>query len=74
MLLPENIHPENSIYYLSYLVVSILLVDNSVELLALYADVKKIRSLNFSVFILCLDWLFLAEIIEVKEGNVTLCS
>lgn len=74
MLLPDNIHPENSIYYNGALVLQILQKKKNLELINLYQEVKQIKEITFSVFILCLDWLYIANIAKVKEGRVELCS
>lgn len=74
MLLPDNIHPENSIYYNGALVLQVLQNKRGLELVDLYQEVKQIRELTFPVFILCLDWLYIANIAEVKNGRVELCS
>lgn len=74
MLLPDNIHPENSIYYNGALVLQVLQNRSGIDLINLYQDVKQIKEMAFPVFILCLDWLYIANIAEVKEGRVNLCS
>jgi len=74
MLLPDNIHPRNSIYYNGALVLQVLQREKEIDLINLYQEVKKIKEMAFSVFILCLDWLFIVNIAEVKEGRVELCS
>lgn len=74
MLLPDNIHPENSIYYNGALVLQVLQKQGGIDLIKLYQEVKQINEMAFPVYILCLDWLFIASIAEVKEGRVKLCS
>lgn len=74
MLLPDNIHPENSIYYNGAIVLQVLQKTNGLDIVNLYQEVKQMKELTFSVFILCLDWLYIANIAEVKEGRVELCS
>ena len=73
-LLPDNIHPRNSIYYNGALVLQVLQREKEIDLIKLYQEVKGIKEMAFSVFILCLDWLFIVNIAEVKEGRVELCS
>ncbi len=74
MLLPDNIHPKNSIYYNGALVLQVLQKKNGLNLVSLYLEVKQVKELTFPVFILCLDWLYIANIAEIKEGRVKLCS
>ena len=74
MLLPDNIHPENSIYYNGAILLKILQKKKSLDLVNLYLEVKQIKKITFPVFILCLDWLYIANIAKDKEGRVELCS
>jgi hypothetical protein len=74
MLLPDNIHPENSIYYNGALVLQVLQNKQRFDLINLYQEVRRMKELTFPVFILCLDWLYIANIAEVKDGRVELCS
>ena len=75
MLLPDNIHPDNSIYYNGAFVLQSLQKKNVQTLLELYQNVKQKRNLSFSVFVLCLDWLYLIDIAKIDNtGEVKLCS
>lgn len=74
MLLPENIHPENTLYYNGALVLEILQEGKKIEFLELYNRVKQKKEMTFSIFILCLDWLYLIDLAELKNGIVELCS
>ncbi|MBT3300955.1 MAG: hypothetical protein HOD63_15905 [Bacteroidetes bacterium] len=74
MLLPDNIHPDNSIYYNGAIVLRVLQKKSEIDLINLFQEVKQIKEIAFPVFILCLDWLYIANIAEVKEGRVALCS
>jgi hypothetical protein len=74
MLLPDNIHPENTIYYNGAFVLQSLHKKNTQTLLDLYQDVKLKRDMSFSVLILCLDWLYLIDLAEINDkGEVRLC-
>jgi hypothetical protein len=75
MLLPDNIHPKNSIYYNGAFVIDSLERDTSYKILDLYQDVKSKKQMSFSVFILCLDWLYLLEVAKLNtNGEIQLCS
>ena len=75
MLLPDNIHPENSIYYNGAFVLQELQKQESQNLLDLYQNVKLHQNMSFSVFILCLDWLFLLNAAEFSnKDKIKLCS
>ena len=75
MLLPDNIHPENSIYYNGAFVLEVLQKQSSQSILDLYQNVKMKRNMSFSVFVLCLDWLYLLNVAKLNtKGEVILCS
>ncbi len=75
MLLPDNIHPENSIYYNGAFVIESLKKEEHLEILDLYQEVVSRKSMTFSVFILCLDWLYLLDVAKINtKGKIELCS
>jgi hypothetical protein len=67
-------HPENSIYYNGSIVLQVLQSTDKLDLLELYDRAKKVRHMSFPVFILCLDWLYLINVAEIKSEKVELCS
>lgn len=73
MLLPDNIHPDNSVYYNGAIVLKILQECKKVELLELYEKVREVKTISFSLFILCLDWLYLIDVAVLKSSDVELC-
>lgn len=74
MLLPDNIHPELSIYYNGALVIEELKKNDNRPIIDLYQDIKSKNEMSFSTFILCLDWLYLIDIAQIDErGNIKLC-
>ncbi|MCP4179723.1 MAG: hypothetical protein GY756_18340 [bacterium] len=74
MLLPDNVHPENSIYYNGAIVLQILQRKDKIEMLELYHEVNQVKNISFPVFILCLDWLYLIDAAELKREKIELCS
>ena len=75
MLLPDNIHPEQSIYYNGAFVLQALRQQRVIDLLDLYMDTQKYRQMTMPVFVLCLDWLYLLNLVSLNEqGVVELCS
>jgi hypothetical protein len=75
MLLPDNIRPENSIYYNGAMVLRSLQQKKKQKLLDLYQDVRNDQNLSFSLFILCLDWLYLINAARLNNSSeVELCS
>jgi hypothetical protein len=75
MLLPDNIHPENSIYYNGAILLRELQKQAKQNLLDLFHNVKQQRDMSFAVFVLCLDWLYLINLAVLNSnGEVELCS
>jgi hypothetical protein len=75
MLLPDNIHPEQSIYYNGAFVLQVLRERRVMDLLDLYMSTQTYRQMTMPVFVLCLDWLFLLNLVSLNEqGGVELCS
>lgn len=70
MLLPDNIHPELSIYYNGYVILTELEKKTEQMLLELYYNVKKSNKMSFSVFVLSLDWLYLIQLAQISEKGV----
>lgn len=74
MLIPDNIRPEDSIYYNGAKVLEVILSAERITIAELYISLKSKMDISFATLILCLDWLYLIECVEVKNGEVTLCS
>lgn len=74
MLLPDNIHPELTIYYNGSIVLNALQNNDNIEMLELYSKVKEIQNMSFSIFVLSLDWLYLIDVAILQKEKVKLCS
>ena len=75
MLLPDNIHPELSIYYNGSIVLAELNEESKLQIMDLYQRVKERNGMSFPIFILSLDWLYLIDVAQINsEGVVELCS
>lgn len=75
MLLPDNVHPENTLLYNGGLIIRALRDLGDATLLDLYVEARKGSSLSMPLFVLSLDWLYLANCIEFTEqGKLALCS
>lgn len=59
MILPDNIKPENSIYYTSAMILAALQERKGQAIEDLYYEVCKKSPMNFNVFLLSMDWLYL---------------
>lgn len=73
MLLPDNIHPERTVYYNASLIIEVMSESNSrkFELIDLYDEIKNKNDISLPVFLLCLDWLYLLNVIkQLKTGEI----
>lgn len=66
MLIPDNVRPENSIYFNGAIILKILIEKRKRMLIELYCDVMLSHKMSYNVFILSLDWLFLIGAITYK--------
>ncbi|MCL7931536.1 ABC-three component system middle component 6 [Halomonas llamarensis] len=74
MLLPDNIHPDNSVYYNGAIVLQVLQNNGNMELFELYEQAKSVKAMSFPLFVLCLDWLYLIDAAILNSGEVQPCS
>ncbi len=75
MLLPDNIHPDQTIYYNGAFVLKAIVRRREAEIIDLYIQTSQERHMSLPMFILCLNWLYLLELITLNtHGRVTLCS
>ncbi len=75
MLLPDNIHPEDTIYYNGSFVLKALTKNPKSDMLDLYLQTAELKKMTMQVFMLCLDWLYLLDILKLdKQGKVELCT
>lgn len=74
MLIPKNISPDNCVYLNAAYVLQSLF-DNKVQTVSeLFCNVRGNRKMTFSMFVLCIDWLYLIDCITLEDGVVVLCS
>ena len=74
MLLPDNVHPELTLYYNGGVLLGELKKCKRQSIIDLYQNVKLKNNMSFSTFILCLDWLYLIDSVKVIErGDVEIC-
>jgi hypothetical protein len=75
MLLPDNIHPELTIYYNGSLVLKELKAEPEQSIIDLYQKVKSKNGMSFMTLMLCLDWLYLINVAKINDnGRVEQCS
>ena len=74
MLVPDNIRPEDTIYFNGANVLQVILKEKRLAIADLYVILKKKSDISFATMLLCLDWLYLIDCVEVNNGEVVLCS
>ena len=74
MLLPDNIAPEDSIYYNGAIVLKVVQRERRISLANLFCEVNKSKALSLPIFLLCLDWLYLINCVSMQNEEVVLCS
>lgn len=75
MLLPDSIHPEQSIYFNGAFVLKSLQENPSSDWLDLFQQVRSMREMSMPIFVLCLDWLYLLGVAQMDDqGRVVLCT
>jgi hypothetical protein len=74
MLLPKDVHPMNSLYFNGAYIIKALRDSRSMGFMDLYLATKELRDMPIAIFVLALDWLFLAAVVRNNHGHVELCS
>jgi hypothetical protein len=75
MLIPDNIHPEQTIYFNGALVLKVIQTHRAMNMVDLYLKTILEKDMSMPIFVLCLDWLFLLDLIRFdNHGRVKLCS
>lgn len=74
MLMPNSINPKFCLYFNGGIIIQELKKDNMQSFIDLYIKLKQVNDISITIYILCLDWLYLiGAIYENNEGNVCLC-
>jgi hypothetical protein len=75
MLIPDNIHPEQTIYFNGAFVLKAIRMHRVMAMLDLYIQTTAEREMSMPIFLLSLDWLFLLNLVLLNDqGLVELCS
>lgn len=74
MLIPDNIRPEDSIYYNGAKVLEVMMDAKKLSLGDLYVRLRRTMNISIATMLLSLDWLYLIDCIVVNNGVVELCS
>lgn len=75
MLLPDNVHPKNTLYYNGAMIIRALRELGEASLLDLLAECRTRIDIPVALFVLSIDWLYLAGRLQRNDdGNFVLCS
>lgn len=75
MLLPENVRPENSLFLNGGAILDALLRLRQSSFFELFIEVRRRSTMSMPLFVLSLDWLYLANCINVSDdGRISPCS
>lgn len=69
MLIPDNIHPEQTIYFNAAFVLKAIQECPVMDMLDLYIQATAKRKMSMPVFLLCLDWLFLLGLVTLNTQD-----
>lgn len=73
ILLDKNSSPHNTVFYLSSIIYGVMIDKNRIDSIQLYNEVnqKLSEKVNFTTFILAIDFLFLLDMLDVSsEGDI----
>lgn len=75
MIIGKDVHPKRKIYYFGALILEALDSHPNREVLFddVFEDVKKHHQISIELFMLSLDWLYMLNAIEGKDGKVIKC-
>lgn len=75
MLLPDDIHPEQTVYFNGALVFAALQKIKAARVVDLYLEVTRRRPMSAPLFALCLDWLYMIDAVTLDpDGMIKLCT
>ncbi|MCI5142635.1 MAG: hypothetical protein D3909_13125 [Candidatus Electrothrix sp. ATG1] len=75
MLIPDNVHPEQTIYFNGAFVLKTIQQHQTMDMLELYLQTISEQNMTMPVFVLCIDWLYLLNLVTLNDkGVVELCS
>jgi hypothetical protein len=75
-MLIDEYNPARSLYYIGAVTLSLTRPESSVDVVVLYRRLqRKIGKITFARYMLALDWLFIANLIQADEhGDLSRCS
>jgi hypothetical protein len=74
MLLPKDVRPENCLYFNGAFIIKTIKANGAMRFMDLYLSTRERQDMPIALFVLALDWLFLASIVRNSDGVIELCS
>lgn len=74
MILPNCVSPKQCLYYKGSILIRVLKSYGSLHVTKLYEVAKKEEETSYSLFLISLDWLYLAGIVTESDGVIKLCT
>lgn len=75
MLIPDNIHPEQTVYFNGAIVLKEIQEGRIMDMLDLYVQANSRKEMSMPMFVLCLDWLYLLDLVDMDDQDkVKLCT
>lgn len=74
MLIPKNISPDNCVYVNAAYVLQSLFEHREQRIADLFCAVRSSHNMTYTMFVLCLDWLYLIDCLTYNDGQIVLCS
>jgi hypothetical protein len=74
MLLPKDVLPENSLYFNGAFIIKAIKKAGPMKFMDLYLSTREHQEMPIALFVLALDWLYLASIVRNSGGIIELCS
>lgn len=74
MLLPKDVRPENSLYFNGAFIIKTIKNKGAMRFMDLYLSTREYHEIPIAIFVLALDWLYLASIVRNNDGIIELCS
>lgn len=74
MLLPKDVLPENSLYFNGAFIIEAIKKVGPMRFMDLYLATRELQEMPIAIFVLALDWLYLASIVRNSDGVIELCS
>lgn len=72
MLLPYNINPQNAIYFQASGILQILIKHKKISVIDLYSKIQD-KKVSFANMTLCLDFLYLLNLINLDKEGYIIC-